>query len=143
MAGDDVKLSHADAYCHWLSHRDGAVYRLPTEIEWEYAARGVDRRTYPWGQEFSPSIACADRGGQQRSLSPVDEFPFDVSPFGVRNMGGMAIEWTQTQREDGRQIMKGGGVFSTPPWCRAGARTIHPPEWLGVQFGFRLVRELD
>ncbi|MEE2787217.1 MAG: bifunctional serine/threonine-protein kinase/formylglycine-generating enzyme family protein [Myxococcota bacterium] len=132
----------AEAYCSWLSHRDGAIYRLPTESEWEYAARGVDRRTYPWGPGFSPNIACADRGGQQRSLSPVDEFPFDVSPFGVRNMGGMAIEWTQTQRPDGRQVMKGGGVFSTPPWCRAGARTIHPPEWLGVQFGFRLVREL-
>ena len=139
-----VNQLDALAYCRWRSQRDGVGYRLPTELEWEYAARGVDGRVFPWGNGFDPVICCAGRSGGRgpdHGPAPVGSFPLDESPFGVLDMGGLAIEWTSTVGGEAGIVMRGGGVFSTAQWCRAATRTVHPPDWLGVQFGFRIVRD--
>jgi eukaryotic-like serine/threonine-protein kinase len=138
------------AYCAWRGERDGVPCRLPTEEEWEYAARGVDGRVYPWGNGYDRLISCSSRGvkndktesGHRSGPARVDEFPYDVSPFGVRNMGGMAIEWTSSRNYAGNTMMRGGGLFSTAVWCRAATRYAHAPEYIGVQFGFRIARDI-
>jgi formylglycine-generating enzyme required for sulfatase activity len=145
-----VNQLDAQAYCKWMSKRSGHAIRLPTEEEWEYTARGADGRVYPWGNGYDRLISCSSRGmrndrtasGERNGPARIDEFPYDISPFGVRHMGGIAIEWTSSQNHVGKYVMRGGGLFSTGAWCRAATRYAHPAEDLGVQFGFRVAQDL-
>ena len=87
----------AVAYAEWRSARDGRAYRLPTEFEWEKAARGVDGRAFPWGDRFDASLCNSGESnpGRPRPL-PVDSYETDVSVYGVRGMAGNARDWTAT-----------------------------------------------
>ena len=85
----------ANAYATWVSEESGLTYRLPTEHEWEKAAKGVDGRPYPWGSEFDPSWCCVRESHSKRPLpQKIDSFPQDESPYGVRGMAGNMSEWT-------------------------------------------------
>jgi len=97
ISWNDVKV-----YCDWRSERDGRRYRLPSELEWEKAARGVDGRTYPWGLRFDPSL-CNMRESLRARSAPVtvDEFPTDESIYMVRGMGGNGRDWTTTMVTEG------------------------------------------
>lgn len=84
----------ARAYLAWHAARTGRPWRLPGELEWEKAARGVDGRWFPWGDELDPAWCCMSESHRgPRSPSVVDSYPVDVSPYGVRGMGGNVYDW--------------------------------------------------
>jgi len=86
----------ACAYARWLAARTGAAWRLPTSLEWEKAARGVDGRVYPWGDDFDHSWChvFGSDGDRSDRPSPVDSFPADCSVYGVRGAAGSVRELT-------------------------------------------------
>lgn len=138
-----VLVSHADAraYAAWLSQRTGKTWRLPTEFEWEKAARGADGRLFPWGDRFDPDrLNSHDRG--PFDTTPVGRHPRGASPFGMLDAAGQVYEWTATPVSRGHFIVKGGswddkgcGV------CRPAARHGRPENLKHILIGFRLVRE--
>ena len=87
-------ISHGDAvaFSAWRSLRDGVTYRLPSEREWEKAARGTDGRVFPWGDRFDPSLCHMryTRPGRPRP-APVGFVATDESPYGVRGHGRRSV----------------------------------------------------
>ena len=110
-AGDRHPVVHVSSleaikFCQWLSARTRKKYRLPTEAEWEYAARGTDGRKYPWGNyegrvdlanfaDRNTNFAWSDRDIDDGypETSPVGAFPFGASAFGMEDMAGNVWEW--------------------------------------------------
>lgn len=134
-----VSWADAQAYAQWLSRQTGQRWRLPTEIEWEKAARGLDGRRFPWGDIFDPlRLNSADRG--PLDTQPVGSHPTGASPFGLRDAAGQVFEWTATQ-EGGRPVVKGGSWDDQGCGiCRPAARHTRPPKLKHILIGFRLVR---
>jgi formylglycine-generating enzyme required for sulfatase activity len=91
----NVSWEDANAYCDWLSKKSGFHYRLPTEEEWEFAARGTDKREYPWGNFWDKSQSNSKEAGSNSPL-PVDSFATIKSPSGVINLAGNVSEWTSS-----------------------------------------------
>lgn len=89
-----VAYEEAEAFCRWLSQLSGHGVDLPTEAQWEKAARGTDGRQWPWGDEFNPQM-CNTREGGYEGTTPVERFPQGASPYGVLDMGGNVEEWTR------------------------------------------------
>jgi serine/threonine protein kinase/formylglycine-generating enzyme required for sulfatase activity len=86
-----VTFAAARAFATWKALADGLPWRLPTEIEWEKAARGVDGRAFPWGDRPIHAIAATIEHAARPE--PVDRFPGDESPYGVRGCAGNVAEW--------------------------------------------------
>jgi formylglycine-generating enzyme required for sulfatase activity len=138
-----VLLSHedAEAYAAWLSRVTGQTWRLPSEAEWEKAARGTDARIFPWGNTFDPTRLNSHDLGPFDTM-PVGSFPEGASPYGLLDAAGQVYEWTATPAGGGRFIVKGGswddkgcGV------CRPAARHGRPHDIKHILIGFRLVLE--
>lgn len=83
------------AYARWCSERGGHAWSLPTELEWEKAARGVDGRIYPWGERLDPTFSCMSSSFPAGPrLASVHSFPVDRSPYDVCGMAGNTLDWT-------------------------------------------------
>ena len=133
-----ISQSDAQAHCAWRNGKSPARYRLPTEAEWEKAARGVDARYFPWGNTFEPERL--NYGYKVQSTTPVGAYPKGKSPFGVLDMAGNVFEWTSTPFSKSKATMKGGGSWDDQPGItRAAARHGRDPKAKHLLFGFRCV----
>ncbi|MCB9778639.1 MAG: SUMF1/EgtB/PvdO family nonheme iron enzyme [Alphaproteobacteria bacterium] len=148
----------ATAYADWLAGRTGRPWRLPSEWEWEKAARGVDERPYPWGRFFDPSRACTrlSHGGHPEPAD-VDSFPVDESVYGVRGLGGNVRDWcadlwqevppAESSRvrvgtagaKDGPRPNRGGFWLGNERDARSADRHFHLPVHRAAELGFRVV----
>jgi serine/threonine-protein kinase len=140
----DYPVVHIDwfgarAWLAWWAQRTGRPWRLPGELEWEKAARGVDGRFYPWGDSLDPSWCCmTDSHPGERLPAVVDSFPVDTSVYGVRGLGGNVRDWCVDVSEElpaavgGRVVVDG----SRPLPARA-HRTYRGGAWHGSAAGAR------
>jgi len=146
-----VTLDQARAFCEFR----GA--RLPTEEEYELAARGPGGRTFAWGLQFhgsrvnggSPAPTYTNAGDGYDLLAPVDAFVSGRTPLGILQLSGNAAEWTSSAEQDqagtktGRFLVRGGD-FSSPPWqLRATHRESVDPGQRRPTLGFRCAESLS
>ncbi len=136
-----VSWTDAVAYATWLSRATGDIWRLPSEAEWEKAARGTDGRRFPWGEKFDPARLNSHDAGPFDTL-PVGRFADGTSPYGMRDAAGQVFEWTNTPSGPNRYIVKGGSWDDSGCGiCRPAARHGRPRHLKHILVGFRLVRE--
>lgn len=154
-----VSWDDATAYADWLSEETGRRYRLPSEAEWEFAARGGGTGSYWWGFGMEPGRAvCLDCGSQwdNRSTAPVGSFA--PNPFGLYDQAGNAMEWVadcytagyRGALDDGRPRLDGdcaarvarGGAFNRPSSSmRSHVRARFAPQSQLNLLGFRVARD--
>ncbi|MBP1468800.1 formylglycine-generating enzyme family protein [Candidatus Chloroploca sp. M-50] len=153
--GDDypvvgVSWFEAVAYCRWLSTQTGHEFHLPTEAEWEKAARGPDGRIWPWGKAWE-SGRCNSKEAGHGHTTPIGQYATGASPYGVLDMVGNVSEWCVTQsgkrypyqledewqaaylEADKRRIQRGGSWDSLQKFIRVSYRYFYFPR---DRFGF-------
>jgi formylglycine-generating enzyme required for sulfatase activity len=166
-----VSALDAERFCEWLSKVERRRYRLPTEAEWEYCARGVENRVYPWGEHLDAGHYAnfadvrsnfpwkdpkLDDGWPQ--TSPVGFFPKGASPFGIEDLSGNVFEWCldgfvpykgkeianpRGPRDGGKRIYRGGSWKSRAASLRASSRNFNSPDYSSNDVGFRIVCECE
>jgi serine/threonine protein kinase/formylglycine-generating enzyme required for sulfatase activity len=146
-----VSLDDVQAWLRWRSQKDGLRWRLPTEWEWEKAARGVDGRVFPWGNHFDPTFCKMLHSRPEHAQpEPVGVFRRDRSPFGVRDMAGGVCEWVadladpeQPVFEDSPTAPVRGGAWNLDATrCRLASRARTLRGARHVSIGFRIARDL-
>ena len=132
----------ASAYCLWLSLLEGnALYRLPTEKEWEYAAGGRESRTYPWGGE-EPSPQRANFNENEGTTTPVGRYPEGATPEGLYDMAGNVWEWTEDLYDEDKawRSLRGAYYNSKADALRCSSRLSVNPGYNDGNVGFRVIR---
>lgn len=156
--GDDhpvacVSWEDANAYVAWLSKETEKSYRLPTEAEWEYAARGGQEGAYPWGQSIGKNNAnCSGDlcGDKFEYTSPVGSFA--ANPFGLHDMHGNVWEWVsdrygayaaepqqdpQGADKGASRVLRGGSWSLDARYARSAYRSSYTPDDRFIRMGFR------
>jgi formylglycine-generating enzyme required for sulfatase activity len=164
-----VSAIEAEAFCKWLSQRENKKYRLPSEAEWEYAARGGEVRIFPWGDrtingqlanfadsrtQFAWRDPSVDDGFAE--TAPIGSFPRGASPFGIEDMAGNVFEWCldslepykgkesvnpKVQKTSDKRVYRGGSWKSRISSLRCCARNSNVPNYQSNDVGFRIVCE--
>jgi len=138
-----LTLASAEAYAQWRGEQDGLHWRLPTEVEWEKAARGADFRRYPWGDHLEPEWCCTLHAhADEPRLAPIEAYPLDVSPYGVRGLGGNVRDWCIPHPDSGDDAIARGGSWLRSPAQVHCALRHRVPFGADETVGFRLVRSL-
>lgn len=148
-----VNWNDALAYCQWLSQTTGLTVTLPSEAEWEKAARGTDGRLWPWGDEPPDATRC-NFNDNVKSTTPVGQYsPRGDSPYGCADMAGNVWEWTHSlykpypyEPTDGREelqstdswVVRGGSWSSLAVFARAAYRNGGSPGSRYYYIGFRV-----
>ncbi len=150
----EVSWDDAVAYCQWLAKTTGQPYRLPSEAEWEKAARGTDGRIYPWGNQWDAKRCNIYEGGKKGRTTPVGFYPKGASPYGCLDMAGNVWEWVSSQYKaypydpaDGREdleavalrVWRGGSWWDNQNGARCAFRSRNFSHDRGPNWGFRIV----
>ena len=154
-----VTWEDTTAFCKWLSEKTDKDYQLPTEAQWEKAARGTDGRIYPWGNEWDASRLNSYEGGR-RDTSPVGQYsPKGDSPYNVGDMAGNVREWCadwydkaeykrrafggvvdpEGPKEGTFRVLRGGAFSYSGVRVRCAARYGYAPYGRDYDIGFRVV----
>lgn len=138
-----VSAEDAEAYCRWRGILEGRALRLPTEEEWEKAARGTDGRWFPWGMTWDARRLNSAAAGPSFT-TPVAAYPEGQSPYGMFDPAGNVFEWTASRYADGRRVMKGAGSWDDEAGIsRPAARHGRPAGSRHILFGFRCAGAAD
>lgn len=143
----NVSWHDAAAYAEWLSRQTGQTYRLPTEEEWEYAARGGTTTEYPYGDKLLPAQARFSSIAPYTSPLPTSDRTTQRNEFGLWHVVGnvrewVDAEWPASQETAITRVIRGGSYAGGELDLRFAARTRMPPDAKDNKTGFRLLREL-
>jgi formylglycine-generating enzyme required for sulfatase activity len=151
----NVSWWDALAYCRWLAEVTGKPYRLPTEAQWEKAARGTDGRIYPWGSKWDSRVSNTHEGGKKRTTLVGAYSPAGDSPYGCADMAGNVLEWvadwykddyytrsSATQNPYGpasgpSKVLRGGSWSSSREDARCATRLASSQKTTNSEVGFR------
>lgn len=156
-----ISWHDANAFCNWLSQKTGENIRLPTEAQWEKAARGTYQYRYPWG-DIEPKCIKSNyldcTGHTPHPYNPIGYRPDGMSPYGVYEMAGNMAEWCRDwysasyysispeknpagPSSGSYRVIRGGGYLSPAADIRSASRDHQRPEKAAGYIGFRLVKE--
>jgi formylglycine-generating enzyme required for sulfatase activity len=157
----DISWADATDYVKWLSRKTNQEYRLPTEAEWEYAARAGTQTTYWWGNNMQSGKAnCKDCGGQTSYEHPSKVGNYEPNPFGIHDMNGNVWEWVddcwhrnfQGAPRDGSawtdgncavRVIRSGSWRNDKTYVHSASRFKYDAYIRYIQNGFRVAKTLD
>jgi formylglycine-generating enzyme required for sulfatase activity len=154
----NLDWSDAQKYVAWLKQKTGKAYRLPSESEWEYAARAGTRTTYPWGDKMEPNRANCSGCNDPKNSGVVPTGSFPANGFNLFDMSGNAAEWVEdcwndsykaaptdgsawTKPQCQERVLRGGSFNNDPRYLRSASRFKYDFDVRYYTNGFRVVRE--
>jgi formylglycine-generating enzyme required for sulfatase activity len=156
----NISWNDANSYAYWIRQQTNQPYRLPSEAEWEYAARSGNQTLYWWGNEVGTNnAACDDCGSAFDGKKTAPTGSFTANAFGLHDMNGNVYEWVSDCYNDNYdqapkdgsswnvglcnyRVMRGGSWYDIPRLIRSASRYRHPPNASRNTWGFRLALDL-